>query len=110
MSDPTDEYTEPPADVLREIDRTVTLTATSAQAVLDTLRHMDEFLRRYASPVVRAELRAFCAARGRDPVCGTNAFLDSIGLHALALRWAIDATTTEQADGSVGADHDKETT
>ncbi len=107
MNDPTDEYTEPPEDVLRELDRSVTLSATSAQAIWRTLRHVDEFLRCHASPVVRAELRAFCAAQGWDAVCGTDAFVDSIGLHALALRWAIDAATDHA--GAAGIDHDKET-
>jgi hypothetical protein len=109
MTDPTDEYTEPPEDVLRELDRSVTLTVTSAQAIGQTLRHVDEFLRCYASPAVRAELRAFCAAQGWSPICGADAFLDSIGFHALALRWAIDAATTDHAGDSAGADQNKET-
>jgi hypothetical protein len=86
-----DEYTEPPEDVRREMDRSITLRAASAQAILHTLHHMDEFLRCHASPAVRAELRAFCAAQGWSATCGTAAFVDSIGLHALALRHAIAA-------------------
>jgi hypothetical protein len=102
-----DQYTEPPEDVRREMDRTVTLTAASAQTLLDTLRHLDEFLRCYASPVVRAELHAFCTNQGRSAVCGAAAFVDSIGFITVALRHAID-TATDHA-GSVGADRDKET-
>jgi hypothetical protein len=89
----TDEYTEPPEDVRREMGRTLTMTVTSAQTILDTLRHLDLFLRCHASPVVRAELRAFCQAQGWS-ACGTDAFLDSIGFDALALRHAIAAAAT----------------
>jgi hypothetical protein len=99
------EYTEPPEDVRREMQRSITLTVTSAQTLLDTLRHLDEFLRCYAGPAVRAELRAFCAAQGWSPVCGADAFVDSIGFTALALHGAIDAAT-DTAD----TDRDKETT
>jgi hypothetical protein len=101
-----DEYTEPPEEARREMDRTVTLTATSAQTILDTLRHVDEFLRCYASPAVRTELRGYCVAQGWSAVCGPDAFVDSIGLDASALHRAIN---TDHADGSVGAHHDKET-
>lgn len=87
MKDQTDEYTEPPADVLREMERTLTMKVTSVQTTLDTLRQVDEFLRRYASRAVRAELDAFCAAHGWN----TEAFRDGIGLQALSLRCAIDA-------------------
>jgi hypothetical protein len=100
-----DEYTEPPEDVRRELERTLTLSVASAQTIADTLHHVDQFLRCYAGPVVRAELRAFCAAQGWSAVCGTDAFLDSIGFDALALRHAIDT-----ADDNVGAEHDQETT
>ena len=114
MNEDTDEYTEPPADVLREMQRTLTLKVTTAHAVLDTLHHLDEFWRRHASPTAHAELRAYCTAQGWSPVCGTHAFLDGIGLHALALHWAIDAATNhptnDHAGGTAGAEHDKETT
>jgi hypothetical protein len=92
-----EEYTEPPEDVRREMQRTLTLSVASAQAIADTLRHLDEFLRCYAGPAVQAELRAFCAAQGWSAVCGADAFVDNIGFTALALRHAIDT------------DHDKET-
>ena len=90
MTPPTDEYAEPPEDVRREMDRTLTLTVASAQAILHTLHHVDEFLRCHASATVRAELRAFCAAQGWSAMCGAAAFVDSIGFNALALRHAID--------------------
>jgi predicted RNA-binding Zn-ribbon protein involved in translation (DUF1610 family) len=92
VTEHVDEYTEPPEDVRREMDRSITLTVTSARTILDTLHHLDEFLRCHASPAVRAEFRAFCTAQGWS-ACGTDAFVDTIGLHALALRHAIDATT-----------------
>jgi hypothetical protein len=111
MNDPVEEYTEPPEELLREMERTLTLKVTSAQAILHTLRQADEFLSHHAGPAVGAELHALCALHGWD----TNAFLDGIGLHALALRWAIDAATdtadhTDYAGGTAGAEHDKETT
>jgi hypothetical protein len=102
----TDEYTEPPEDVRREVQRSITLTVTSAQTLLDTLRHLDEFLRCYAGPTAQAELRAFCTAQGWSPVCGADAFVDSIGFSALALHHAID-TATDHAHA--GTDRDKET-
>jgi predicted RNA-binding Zn-ribbon protein involved in translation (DUF1610 family) len=86
--DPPEYEYEPPE---YEPDPPVTLTATSARTILETLRAVDEFLRCHASAAVRAELRAFCAAQGWDPVCGTDAFVDGVGLNALALRWALDA-------------------
>jgi hypothetical protein len=110
MNQDTDEYTEPPEEVLREMERTLTLKVTSARAILDALHHMDEFLRCYASPAVRAELRAYCTAQGWSAICGSDAFIDTIGFTAATLRWAID-TTTDHAGNAAGADHDdKETT
>ena len=90
MTPPTDEYTEPPEEVRREMDRTLTLSVASAQAILDALRHMDKFLRCHAGPAVRAELHAFCQAQGWSAICGAAAFVDGIGFNALALRHAID--------------------
>ena len=86
MKNQTDEYTQPPADVLREMERTLTLSLTSAQAILDALHHMDQFLRCYASPAVRGELRAFATARAWSAICGSEAFIDSIGFTAATLR------------------------
>lgn len=105
MNEGTDEYTEPPEDVRCEMQRTLTMKVTSAQTILDTLRQVDEFLRRCASRAVHAELDAFCAAHGR----GTDAFLDSLGFEVLSLRWAIDAATNHAGEDA-GVDHDKETT
>ncbi len=114
MNEDTGEYTKPPEDVLRDMERMITLKVTSVQAILDTLHHLDAFWRRHASPTAHAELRTYCTAQGWSPVCGTHAFLDSIGLHALALRGAIDAatnhSTTDHAGGTTGAEYDKETT
>ena len=109
MNDPTDQYTEPPEQVRREMDRTLTLRLTSARAILDTLRQMDEFLRCHAGPAVRAELDAFCATRGWN----TDALLDGVGLHALTLNWAIDTAIDSAIDHPATTDHhidhDKET-
>jgi hypothetical protein len=75
------------------MDRTVTLPTTSAQAILDTLRHLDEFLRCHATAAVHDELRAFSTAQGWSRFCGVDAFIDSISFTALALHHAIDAGT-----------------
>lgn len=104
MNESTGEYTEPPEDVRHEMERTLTMKVAAVRTTLDTLRELDEFLRRYASRAVRAELDMFCATHGRD----TEAFLDGIGFEVLTLRWAID-TATDHA-GNAGAHHDKETT
>jgi hypothetical protein len=92
-----DEYAEPPEEVRREMDRTLTLSVASAQAILATLHHMDQFLRCHAGPAVRAELHAFCQAQGWSPICGAAAFVDGIGFNALALRHAIDTATAPAA-------------
>lgn len=99
MTQQADEYTEPPEDVRREMDRSITLTVTSARTILHTLHHLDEFLRCHASPAVRADLDAFCAAQGWS-ACGAAAFVDSIGFDALALRHAIDTTAPAAASTS----------
>jgi predicted RNA-binding Zn-ribbon protein involved in translation (DUF1610 family) len=100
MRTQTDYTVDPPDDAFDEPAPPVTLTATSARTILETLRAVDEFLRCHASTAVRAELRAFCAAQGWDPVCGTDAFVDGIGLDALALRWALDAAAPDAAGPS----------
>lgn len=108
MTQQVEEYTEPPEDVRREMQRSITLTVTSARTLLDTLRHLDEFVRCYAGPATQAELRAFCAAQSWSPARGADAFVDSIGFTALVLHGAIDAATaTDHADA--GTDRDKET-
>jgi predicted RNA-binding Zn-ribbon protein involved in translation (DUF1610 family) len=104
VTPPTDEYTEPPEDVRREMDRSITLTVTSARTILHTLHHLDEFLRCHASPAVRADLHAFCTAQGWSAACGTDAFLDGIGFDALALRHAIDTTAQAAAIASPSRD------
>lgn len=110
MTQQADEYTEPPEDVRRDAQRSITLTVASARAIVDTLGQLDEFLRCYAGPAVQAELRAFCATRGWSPACGTDTFIDNIGFTALALRHAIDTdTATDHADDNVSAEHDQET-
>lgn len=106
MNDQTGEYTEPPAEVLREMERTLTLKVTSAQAILDTLHQVDEFLNHDASPAARAELHTFCTAHGWN----TDAFLDGLGFQALSLRWALDAAITDHAGDTADADQHKETT
>lgn len=104
MTDQTGQYTEPPEDVRHETQRTLTLRVTSAQAIRDTLHRVEEFLRCYAGPAVRAELGAFYAAQGWSAACGPDALIDSIGLHAWALRQAIDATAAPAISASASRD------
>lgn len=102
----TGEYTAPPEDTRRESQRVITLPVTAAQTILHALRLADEFLRQ-AGPATRAELRAFCTARGWTPACGTGAFIDTIGFSALTLHHAI--TTTADHTGTDHTSTDKET-
>jgi hypothetical protein len=69
----------------------VTVPSAVVESTVDTLNLLDEFFRRYASGATRAELRGFAAARGWDPVQGTEVLIEGIGLDALSLTWARDA-------------------
>lgn len=93
---PAGEYTEPPDEQRQALHRAaampVSLPGTAARSMLDTLHHVDEFLRQ-AGPATRAELRAFCAAQGWSPTGGAGVLIDSVGLHALTLHHAITSTT-----------------
>lgn len=102
---PAGEATEPPDEqqaAQAAAATPVTLPGTAARSMLDTLRHVDEFLRQ-AGPATRAELRTFCAARGWSPAGGAGVLIDSIGLHALTLHRAITSATTDTV-----SIHDKE--
>ena len=87
------EYPEPPEEVQQALQHadalSISLPATTAHTMLDTLRHVDEFLRCHAGSATQAELRAYCATQGWSPACSTSALIDRIGLHALALHHAI---------------------
>jgi hypothetical protein len=63
---------------------------------LATLNLLDEFLRRHASQATHAELQAFAALHGWDPIQGAETIIEGIGLDALSLVWAQNATETDQ--------------
>lgn len=110
MNDPTENTVTPPENAFDEPEAPVMLPATAARTTIVTLLHFQEFFRRHASATVHAELRAYCATLGWDPVCGAQSLLDDLGLTALPLRWALDATPDQPADQSADINHDKEIT
>jgi hypothetical protein len=113
MNDPTENTVAPPEDAFAEPEAPVRLPAAAAHATIVTLLRFEEFFHRHASAEVHAELRAFCATLGWDPVCGAQALLDDLGLTALPLRWALHATPdqpTRQPANTADINHDKEIT
>jgi hypothetical protein len=111
MNDPTENTFAPPEDAFGEPEAPVRLPAAAARTTIVTLLRFEEFFRRHASAAVHAELRAFCATLGWDPVCGAQALLDDLGLTALPLRWALHATPeqpTRQPANTADINHDKE--
>ena len=93
---PIDEYREPPDDAFPPPQPPVTVPAAVVNSTLATLNLLDEFLRRHASAATRAELQAFAALHGWDPVQGAQTIIEGIGLDALSLVWAQGATQTNQ--------------
>jgi hypothetical protein len=89
---PVDEYPEPPDDA----QPPVTVPAAVVASTLTKLNLLDEFLRRHASAATRTELQAFTALHGWDPAQGAETLIEGIGLDALSLVWAQDATRTNQ--------------
>jgi hypothetical protein len=86
------EYQEPPDDAFPAPEPPVAVPATAISSTLQTLNLLDEFFRRHASTATRTELRAFAALQGWDPVQGAETLIEGIGLDALSLTWARDAT------------------
>jgi hypothetical protein len=93
---PNIEYQEPPDDAFPPAEPPVAVPATVIASTLNTLNLLDEFFRRHASTTTRAELRAFAALQGWDPVQGAETIIEGIGLDALSLTWARDAIQTNQ--------------
>jgi len=93
---PVDKYPQPPEGAFPLPQPPVTVPAAAVASTLETLNLLDEFLRRYASAATRTELQAFAALHGWDPVQGAQTIIDSIGLDALSLGRAQNATTTNQ--------------
>lgn len=101
MNAPT-EHSVDPTNAFDEPEPPVTLSAAAARATTQTLDRLDEFFRHHASGAVHAELRAYCAAQGRDPVRGADAFLDDLWLAWWPLRRALDAATAPPATARRG--------
>jgi hypothetical protein len=93
---PIDEYQEPPDDAFPPPQPPVTVPAAVVASTLQTLNLLDEFFRGHASAATRTELQAFAALHGWDPVQGAETLIEGIGLDALSLVWAQDATGTNQ--------------
>jgi hypothetical protein len=110
MNDPTENTVALSEDAFDEPETPVRLPAAAARATIVTLLRFEEFFRHHASAAVHAELRTYCATLGWDPVCGAQALLDDLGLTALPLRWALDATPDQPGQPANPADinHDKE--
>jgi hypothetical protein len=89
---PTDEYQEPPDDAFPAPEPPVAVPAAVIASTLQTLNLLDDFFRRHASTATRTELRAFAALQGWDPVQGAEILIEGLGLDALRLHWARDAT------------------
>lgn len=93
---PTDEYQEPPDDAFPPPQPSVSVAAAVVASTLRTLNLLDEFFRRHTGAATHAELQAFAALHGWDPLQGAETLIEGIGLDALSLVWAQDATGTHQ--------------
>jgi hypothetical protein len=82
------QYQPPPADADPTPDRHIPIPEALLRSTIDSLEHLDEFLRRHANPTIREDLRAYAVSQGWHPVTGPNAFLDIIGLLAHSLAHA----------------------
>jgi hypothetical protein len=89
---PTEEYPEPPDDAFPQPEPPVAVPAAVVASTMQTLNLLDEFFRRHASTATRAELRVFAGRQGWDPIQGAEVLIEGIGLDALSLGWARDAT------------------
>jgi hypothetical protein len=102
---PTDEYQEPP-DGFPAPEPPVAVPAAVITSTLQTLNLFDEFFRCHASTATRTELRAFAAPHGWDPAQGAATLIEGLGLDALGLTWARDATrpdpSTDQPPQTAG--------
>jgi hypothetical protein len=92
---PTDEYQEPPDDALPPPQPPILVPADVVASTLQTLNLLDEYFRRHASTATRAELRTFAGLQGWDPVQGAEVLIEGIGIDALALTRARDATAPD---------------
>jgi hypothetical protein len=71
-------------------DPMVAVSAASLHTTIDTLARFEQFFRHHASHTTLADLRTYCAVQGWHGACATQALLDDLGLHAFALRHALD--------------------
>jgi hypothetical protein len=97
---PAEEYPEPPDDAFPRQEPPVAVPATVVASTIQTLNQHDDYFRHHAGTATRAELRAFAAAQGWDPIQGTEVLIEGIGLDALSLGWARDATRPDQPNAN----------
>jgi hypothetical protein len=93
---PAEEYQEPPDDTFPPAQPPVAVPAAVVASILETMNLLDEFFRRHASTTTRAELRAFAALQGWDPVQGAEVLIEGIGFNARSLTHAREAIETNQ--------------
>jgi hypothetical protein len=89
------QYQEPPADAYPAPDRQIHVSADLIRSTIDSLERIEDFLRRYASPSVREDLRTYAQAQDWHPTTGPEALLDSIAITAHSLTRALTADREE---------------
>jgi hypothetical protein len=92
------QYQPPPADADQALDRQTPVSEALLRSTIDSLEHLDEFLRRHANPSIREDLRAYAISQGWHPITGPNAFLDTISLLAHSLAHATTRPERTDAD------------
>lgn len=93
-----DQYLDHPDDAYPTPDRQIPASAALVRAAIDSLQHVEEFLRHYANPSVHDDLRAYAQAQRWHPGTGPEAFLDGIALDAHSLTRALHATGREESN------------
>ena len=71
-------------------DELIPIPETLIRSTIDSLEHLDEFLRRYASPALRNDLRVYAQAQGWHPTTGPGAPLDAVAFGAHTLTHALN--------------------
>jgi hypothetical protein len=87
---PHDPGHPPTNDVDPTPDKQIPVSETLIRSTIDSLEHIDEFFRRYASPALRDDLHAYAQAQGWHPTAGPGAFLDAIAFGAYALTHTLN--------------------
>ncbi|MEV0128954.1 hypothetical protein AB0H83_10850 [Dactylosporangium sp. NPDC050688] len=87
---PHDPGHAPPDNTHPPPDKLIPVPETLIRSTIDSLERLDEFFRRYASPGLRQDLRAYAQAQGWHPTTGPGALLDAIAFGAHALTHALN--------------------